>query len=95
MSPRTGRPKALEPKTVEVKARIDVKTNERLNQYCEKHNVTRTDVVRKGIDSVLENEKEKSNRPRQALITLPYHSQRSDKSILSFSFGRINRDFRL
>ena len=58
MSPRTGRPKALEPKTVEVKARIDVKTNERLNQYCEKYNVTRTDVVRKGIDSVLENEKE-------------------------------------
>lgn len=28
MSPRTGRPKALEPKTVEVKARIDVKTND-------------------------------------------------------------------
>ena len=58
MSPRTGRPKALEPKTIEVKARIDEKTNEKLNQYCEKYNVTRTDVVRKGLENVLENEKE-------------------------------------
>ena len=58
MSPRTGRPKTLVPKTIEVKARIDVKTNEKLNQYCEKHNVTKTEVIRKGINSVLENEKE-------------------------------------
>ena len=55
MSPRTGRPKALLPKTIEVKARIDEKTNDRLNQYCEKHNVTRTYVVRKGIENVLDN----------------------------------------
>lgn len=58
MSPRTGRPKALLPKTIEVKARIDEKTNDRLNQYCEKHNVTRTYIVRKGIENVLDNEKE-------------------------------------
>lgn len=58
MSPRTGRPKALSPKTIEVKARIDKKMNEKLNRYCEKHNVTRTDVVRKGIENVLDNEKE-------------------------------------
>lgn len=58
MSPRTGRPKVLSPKTIEIKARIDKKTNDRLNQYCEKHNVTRTDVVRKGIETILGNEKE-------------------------------------
>lgn len=58
MSPRTGRPKALEPKTIEVKARIDEKTNHKLNLYCEKHNMTRTEVVRKGIENVLESEKE-------------------------------------
>ena len=58
MSPRKGRPKADNPKTIEVKARIDEKTNDKLNEYCEKHNVTRTDVVRKGIENVLENEKE-------------------------------------
>lgn len=58
MSPRTGRPKVLSPKTIEIKARIDKETNDRLNQYCEKHSVTRTYVVRKGIETVLGNEKE-------------------------------------
>lgn len=58
MSPRTGRPKALQPKTIEVKARIDEKTNQKLEAYCKKYNITRTEVVRKGIENVLENEKE-------------------------------------
>lgn len=58
MSPRTGRPKSKSPKTIEVKARIDEKTNEKLNLYCEKYSVTRTDVVRMGIDEVLGKEKE-------------------------------------
>ena len=31
MSPRTGRPKTDNPLTVEVKARIDIKTNKKLN----------------------------------------------------------------
>ncbi len=53
MSPRTGRPKADKPLTVEVKARIDVETNDKLVEYCEKNGVTRTEVVRKGIDMVL------------------------------------------
>lgn len=57
MSPRTGRPKTESPKTVEVKARIDKETNERLELYCKKHDMTRTDVVRKGIETVLEQEK--------------------------------------
>ena len=57
LSPRTGRPKAERPKTVEVKARIDEETNMRLEKYCERHNVTRTDVVRKGIEAVLGQEK--------------------------------------
>lgn len=58
MSPRTGRPKAEKPKTIEVKARIDEETNTKLVNYCKKNNASRTDVVRKGIDLVL-GEKEK------------------------------------
>lgn len=54
MSPRTGRPKTKEPKTIEVKARIDEKTNEKLVAYCEKYSLTKTDVVRKGIELVLD-----------------------------------------
>lgn len=53
MSPRTGRPKAEKPKIIEVKARIDEETNNRLVDYCNKNNVSRTDVVRKGINLVL------------------------------------------
>ncbi len=57
MSPRTGRPKAENPKEIEVKARIDEETNERLQAYCKKHGKTRTDVVREGIELVLGQEK--------------------------------------
>lgn len=53
MSPRTGRPKAEKPKTIEVKARIDEETNRKLINYCKENGINRTDVVRKGIDLVL------------------------------------------
>lgn len=53
MSPKTGRPKAEAPLTVEVKARIDKETNEKLVKYCQENNVTRTDVVREGIKRVI------------------------------------------
>ncbi len=49
MPPRTGRPKSNNPLSVEVKARIDVETNKRLNSYCQKHGLSRTEVVRKGV----------------------------------------------
>lgn len=57
MSPRTGRPKTDNPKAVEVKARIDDRTNKKLNDYCKEKGVTRTDAVRKGLDMVLKGEK--------------------------------------
>jgi len=57
LSPRTGRPKVENPKGIEVKARIDKETNERLQAYCKKHEKTRTDVVREGIELVLGQEK--------------------------------------
>lgn len=53
MSPRTGRPKSENPKTFEVKARIDKSLNDRLIEYCERNNVLKTDVVRMGIELVL------------------------------------------
>lgn len=53
LSPKTGRPKAKNPKTIEVKARIDEATNNLLSEYCKKNNTTRTEVVRKGIGLVI------------------------------------------
>lgn len=49
-----GRPKSENPLTVEVKARIDKKTNDELIKYCKENNITRTDVVREGIKLVME-----------------------------------------
>ena len=57
MSPRTGRPKSEKPKEIEVKARIDAETDKRLQEHCNKYNKTRTDVVREGIELVLEQKK--------------------------------------
>lgn len=56
MPPKIGRPKSENPLTIEVKARIDAKTNEKLNEYCKENNVTRTEVVREGIKKVIEKE---------------------------------------
>ncbi len=53
MSPRTGRPKVDNPKTIEIKARIDEETYKRLVKYCEKNNTTKTQVVRTGIEQVI------------------------------------------
>lgn len=53
LSPQMGRPKVANPKTIEVKARIDAETDRRLVEYCEKNGVTKTEVVRKGISLVL------------------------------------------
>lgn len=54
---KIGRPYAEKPLTIEVKARIDVETNERLVKYCNENNLTRTDVVRKGIEKVIDEKK--------------------------------------
>lgn len=48
-----GRPKSKNPKTIEVKARIDKDLNDRLVKYCEEKKLTRTDVVRQGIEMVI------------------------------------------
>lgn len=57
LSPRTGRPKSDNPKGIELKARIDAETDRRIQEYCKKHNKTRTEVVREGIELVLAQEK--------------------------------------
>ena len=57
MSPKIGRPQVEKPLTIEIKARIDKDTNDKLIKYCKDNNVTRTDVVRKGLQLVLRENK--------------------------------------
>ncbi len=49
MSPRTGRPKAENPKSNPIHVRLDDKTLEVLNRYCKKTGKTRTEGIRDGI----------------------------------------------
>lgn len=54
MSPRTGRPKAENPRDVDIKVRIDKATNEKLIAYCNDNNITRAEAIRQGIHLLLE-----------------------------------------
>ncbi len=57
MSPKTGRPKSDNPKCINIKVRIDNEMNRKLVEYALKHNVSRTEVIRKGIKLVLDSDK--------------------------------------
>ena len=52
MSPRTGRPKAENPKDILLKTRADKQTIEDLDFCCEKLDKTRSDIIRLGIQKV-------------------------------------------
>ena len=57
MSPRMGRPKSDNPKNIDIKVRIDEETNESLKRYARKKNLTRTEVIRQGINRILDSDK--------------------------------------
>lgn len=52
MSPRTGRPKAENPKNIQVKFLADRETIADLNFCCEKLSKTKSDIIRMGIQKV-------------------------------------------
>ena len=49
VSPRTGRPVVGEPKTNDVKVRLDNTTHEKLLQYCKDNDTTKAEVIRQAI----------------------------------------------
>ncbi len=57
MSPRTGRPKAENPKDIDVKVRFDKDLHEKLLKYCQEHNITRTEAIRRGVQLLLADQK--------------------------------------
>jgi hypothetical protein len=57
MGPRTGRPKAEKPKHVKYSIRLDIEMETRLKDYCEIHNITKGEAIRKGIHLLLEQKK--------------------------------------
>lgn len=57
MCPTMGRPKVDNPKDVDVKVRFDKKSHDELMEYCEKHQITRTEAIRRGIHLLLGQDK--------------------------------------
>ena len=57
VSPRTGRPKAENPKNVNIKVRFDEQLNQRLIEYCQKHNISKTEAIRQGVHLLLATDK--------------------------------------
>lgn len=53
MSPKTGRPKAENPKNVKYSIRLDAETEKKLQEYCEEHKITKGEAIRKGIHLLL------------------------------------------
>ena len=58
MSPKTGRPRAENPKDIKYSIRLDAATEERLTLYCQKHGITKGEAIRQGIHLLLAKEKE-------------------------------------
>ena len=57
MCPTMGRPKVDNPKDIDVKVRFDKKSHDELMEYCEKHQITRTEAIRRGIHLLLGQDK--------------------------------------
>ncbi|MBQ2840932.1 MAG: CopG family transcriptional regulator [Oscillospiraceae bacterium] len=57
MSPKMGRPKAENPKSIRYSIRLDAETEEKLQQYCGRHRITKGEAIRKGIHLLLDAKK--------------------------------------
>ena len=56
MKPKLGRPKEENPNTINLTVRINDKLSERLNKHCAQSGESKGEVVRKGIEYVLDKE---------------------------------------
>lgn len=57
MSPRTGRPKVDNPINIRTSVRLDKKTDDELNEYCVKNNISKGEAIRKGVHLLLKETK--------------------------------------
>lgn len=57
MSPRTGRPIIGGKKDIDVKVRFDKETHDKLLEYCEQNEVTRTEAIRRGVKLLVSEKK--------------------------------------
>ncbi|MFQ7096086.1 MAG: ribbon-helix-helix protein, CopG family [Christensenellales bacterium] len=56
MSPRTGRPKVENAKTEKMSICLNQTSKQKLEEYCKRENVSRSEAIRRGIDLLTEKE---------------------------------------
>ena len=59
MSPRTGRPKSDNPKEKRITVRLDNEHSQIIEEYCEQEKIDKTEAVRRGIQKLKPDIKEK------------------------------------
>ena len=52
MSPKTGRPKVEHPMEEKITVRLDIKSSQKLNKYCEQNQVTKGKAIRTAISKL-------------------------------------------
>ena len=55
---QVGRPKSKNPKSNKFSIRLDDETEEKLENYCLRHEISKGEAIRQGIHLLLEKEKE-------------------------------------
>lgn len=56
MSP-VGRPKAENPKQSRFSIRLDAETERKLEEYCQKHSISKGEAIRRGMHLLFDKEK--------------------------------------
>lgn len=54
MSPKTGRPKVENPKSIRFSIRLDENLNNKLSNYCKANNITKGEVIRIALLKLLD-----------------------------------------
>lgn len=57
MSNKMGRPKVENPINIRTSVRLDAETDNKLNEYCKLHQITKGEAIRKGVHLLLAQEK--------------------------------------
>lgn len=57
MSPRTGRPRLENPIREQITVRLTKETMAKLESYCQEHQLTKGEAVRKGVEQLLDEQK--------------------------------------
>lgn len=67
MSPRMGRPKADNPKSIKYSIRLDEVTENKLQHYCDNHKITKGEAIRQGIELLLDKKNKQVIARRQSI----------------------------